>query len=115
MHPRTVTELRSFLGMCIVFRRVVQGYLTLASPLYRLTKKAQGIKLEPFGEAEQKISGELIDRATSPPVWALPKNGLFYSFDTDGSPQQVGAALFQEDEAFGNKRQQIGYWSSSFD
>jgi Reverse transcriptase (RNA-dependent DNA polymerase)/Retroviral aspartyl protease len=37
--PRTVSDVRSFLGFCNYFRRFIENYSTLAAPLSNLTKK----------------------------------------------------------------------------
>ena len=37
--PKTVTELRSFLGLCTYYRRYVKGFSQFAAPLTDLTKK----------------------------------------------------------------------------
>ena len=36
--PHTPTGVRSFLGLCSYYRRFVQGFSSIASPLYRLTE-----------------------------------------------------------------------------
>ena len=50
--PRTQSELRSFLGLCNVYRRFVPNYAHIAAPLHALLQKGRPDKLEPFQEAQ---------------------------------------------------------------
>ena len=109
--PTTQTELRSFLGLCNVYRRFVPNYAHVAAPLNKLLKKGQPIQLEPFGEAELREFEALREAVNTPPILALPKVGLPYSMDTDASDFQFGAALFQTHEE--GSRKPIGFWSRS--
>ena len=89
------TKLRSFLGMCNVYRRFVPNFARVAAPLNQLLKKGQGPDLEPFDEA-QRGAFELLKQALSePPVLRLPQQDLPYSVDTDSSAYQIGCALMQ--------------------
>ena len=106
--PTTQTELRSFLGMCNVYRRFVRNYTDIAAPLNARLRKGQPVQLEPFGEIEMEAFDTLKEAICSPPILALPKPGLPYSVDTDASELQVGAALFQTHE---EGRKPIGFWS----
>ena len=109
--PTTQTGIRSFLGLCNVYRRFVPNYAHVAAPLNKLLKKGQPIQLEPFGEAELGALEALKDAVTTPQILALPKAGLPYSMDTDAIDFQVGAALFQTHEE--GARKPIGFWSCS--
>ncbi len=44
--PRTLTELRSFLGLANFFRRFVQGYASLVAPLTDLLRGAPARLIE---------------------------------------------------------------------
>lgn len=110
-HPTTQTQLRSFLGLCNVYRRFVPHYAKLAHPLNQLLKKGMPVHLGPLDEKCQEAFTVLRDSILSPPVLALPKIGLPYSVDTDASNYQIGAALFQTHEE--GSRQPIGFFSRS--
>ena len=108
-HPRTQSEMRSFLGLCNVYRRFVPEYARIAAPLTDKLKKGKPVNLEPFGESESTAFRTLVEAICSPPILALPRPGLPYTVDTDASNRQIGAALFQTHE--GDLRKPIGFWS----
>ena len=68
--PTNVTEIRSFLGLAGYYRRFIEGFSTIASPMTRLTRKE--VKFEWSKECETSFQ-ELKSRLTSAPVLALPK------------------------------------------
>ena len=106
--PTNQTELRSFLGLCNVYRRFVRNFTQIAAPLNELLKKGKPVQLEPFNKLEVEAFEGLKSAISNPPILALPKPGLPYSVDTDASDVQIGAALFQEHD---NVRKPIGFWS----
>ena len=109
--PRTQTQLRSFLGMCNVYRRFVPNFARVAAPINQLLKKEQGQDLPPFDEA-QVHSFNLLKRALSePPVLRLPRKDLPYSVDTDACAYQIGCVLLQTYPD--GTRHPIGFWSRS--
>ncbi|WRX11508.1 Reverse transcriptase domain - like 10 [Theobroma cacao] len=69
--PKTVTEIRSFLGLAGYYRRFVQGFSLIAAPLTRLTRK--GVKFVWDDVCENRFQ-ELKNRLTSAPVLTLPVN-----------------------------------------
>jgi len=69
--PTNVTEIRSFLGLAGYYRRFIEGFSTIASPLTKLTRKeVRFIWSKKYEESFQ----ELKRRFTSTPFWPfLPK------------------------------------------
>jgi len=108
--PKNKTQLRSFLGLCNVYRRFIDDFTGLAHPLNKLLKKGTP---DTFTlDAEQRDAfNALINRVCSPPVLALPRNGLPYSIDCDASDYGIGCALFQTHP--NGERKPIGFWSRS--
>ncbi|CDF35613.1 unnamed protein product [Chondrus crispus] len=104
-----LTQLRSFLGLCNVYRRFVPHYAKIAHPLNQLLKKGQPVQLEGFDEPCKKAFHKLKDAILAPPVLALPKKDLPYSVDTDARDYQIGAALFQTHPDA--QRKPIGFFS----
>ena len=80
--PTTPTKICSFLGLVGYYRRFIQGFSKIASPLTHLTRK--GV---PFiwSDACQLAFDELKDKLTSTPVLALPGSGVEYLVYTDAS------------------------------
>ena len=64
-----VTEVRSFLGLAGYYRRFVEGFSMIASPLMKLTRKRA--KFEWTDESEQAFQ-ELKHRLTTTLVLTLP-------------------------------------------
>ena len=110
-HPTTQTELRSFLGLCNVYRRFVPNFAHTAAPLNSLLKKGCPYDLPALNEFQIKPFDLLKQALTEPPVLRLPRVGLPFSVDTDACNHQIGCALMQthDDDA----RYPIGFWSRS--
>lgn len=92
--PRTVREVRSFLGLAGFYRRYVQGFATLAAPLTAL----QSTKLKgalPWGTAEATAFQALKDALTSTPVLMVPEPDGDYVLFSDASDVGLGAVLSQ--------------------
>jgi len=95
-HPRTKTQLRSFLGMCNVYRRFIRGYSAIAAPLTRMTSKEYGDALPTLDNAQAKALEQLREALLHPPVLALPRRGAPFTIDVDAYDTQLGCALLQE-------------------
>eukprot|EP00171_Calliarthron_tuberculosum_P023404 IDg23404t1 len=105
--PTTKTELRSFLGLCNVYRRFVPNFARAAAPLTELLKKEVEAALPEFDDRRLK-SFQLLKKAlTSPPILRLPQKNLRFSVDTDACEHQLGCVLFQTHED--GKRYPLGF------
>ena len=93
--PTSVTEIRSFLGLAGYYRKFVEGFSKIATPLTRLTRKE-----EPFlwSEACQQSFDELKRRLTSAPVLILPLGQDGFAMYCDASRQGLGCVLMQNDK-----------------
>ena len=108
--PRNVTELRSFLGLCNVYRRFVPNFARLSKPLNRMLEKGHPTEWSDLTDDQLGAFETLKSRLTNPPVLTLPRAGQSYILDTDACQTQVGCVLLQEQED-GSAPKQIGYWS----
>lgn len=81
--PKTQNQLRSFLGLCNVYRRFVPNFARVAPPLNNILQKAFDFKFPPFGEDQSK-DFDLLKRALmQPPILELPRTGSKLSVHTD--------------------------------
>ena len=88
--PKSVFEIRSFLGLAGYYRRFMKDFSKLASPLTRLTRK--GGKFV-WNETYEKSFQELKGRLTTAPVLIIPERGLGYAVYSDASREGMGCVL----------------------
>src|SRR3954466_7248352 len=101
--PRTVFDIRSFLGLAGYYRRFVQDFAKLASPLTRLTRK--DVKFVWTDACEESFQ-ELKTRLTTAPILIVPERGRGYTLYCNASLLGYGGALMQDDRvvAFGSRQ-----------
>lgn len=102
--PKNVTEVRSFLGLAGYYRRFIAGFLKLAAPLTRLTRK-----YVPFvwnSDCEDSFS-ELKKKLTSAPVLTLPQPGKKFVVFTDASIKGLGCVLVQNGKVVAYSSKQL--------
>ena len=110
--PRTVTELRSFLGFGNYYKDFIKDYSKIAKPLHNLTAGAGRSKSGPillYKDAYEAFT-ELKRLFTSYPVLRNPDPTKQYILDTDASAYAVGATISQD---FKDGRHPIAYFSKS--
>jgi len=94
--PRNQTEIKSFLGMCNVHRRLIMDYAHIATPLTKITSKKLPHVLPPLDAAQLATFEYLKERLASTPILALPRReGLFILY-TGACAVQVGCTLLQQ-------------------
>jgi len=105
----TKTDLKSFLGMCNVYRRFVKDFAKQAKPLNGLTRAE--IPPDPPTPTDVAIAAfeDLRNALLCPPVLALPKANRKLVVDVDACADQVGCTILQEEP--GELLHPVGYWS----
>ncbi|KAK1697712.1 hypothetical protein QYE76_014409 [Lolium multiflorum] len=85
--PKTVTQVRSFLGLAGFYRRFVKDFGSIPAPLNELTKKDV-----PFvwGDAQQEAFMILKDKLTHAPLLQLPDFNKTFELECDASGIGLG-------------------------
>jgi len=94
--PHNQTELRSFLGMCNVYRRFIKNHEHIAKPLTNLISKNLPHVLPPLDAAQLAAFEYLKERLSSTPILTLPRRECLFILDTDACAIQVGCTLLQQ-------------------
>ena len=90
--PASVTELRSFLGLCSYYRRFIRNFATVAKPLHDLT--SPGVKFH-WTDTCQHSFEILKTMLCHSPVLAYPSREGKFILDTDTSDYGIGGVLSQ--------------------
>jgi transposase InsO family protein len=117
--PKSIKEVRQFLGFTGYYRRFIKGYASVVKPLNNLlighsTKKGHksSQKKTPFvWEIEQQQAfDDIIKKLTHPPILAYANYQLPFIVHTDASSTGLGAILYQRQ---GGVNKVIAYASRS--
>lgn len=102
--PKTVAEVRSFLGLAGYYRRFVKNFSRIVGPLTRLTRKD-----EPFvwTDKSQEAFDELKRRLISAPILVLPSGSGGYVIYSDASGLGLGCVLMQNGKVIAYASQQL--------
>ena len=107
--PTSLTETRSFVGLCSYYRRFVQDFAKVAAPLHELTKN--NVRFQ-WTDRAQEVFERLKQALTTPPILTMPNDEGEFCLDTDASERSIGAVLSQKQ---GELERVIAYASRSLD
>ena len=101
--PKSVFEIRSFLGLAGYFTRFIEDFSRIAAPMTRLTRKE--VKFEWDDRCEEAFQ-ELKRRLTSAPILIVPDRGQGYTVYCDASRAGLGYVLIQSGRvvAYGSRQ-----------
>ena len=108
--PTTLKELRSFLGLSSYYRKFINNFAKIASPLTDLTKgftvsKSQKISIVDRWKVSQQASFDQLKQIICEDVTlAFPNFNLPFKLSTDASDFAIGGILSQHDPSTGEDR-----------
>ena len=112
--PKTVTDVRSFLGFPNHYQRFIRGCAKVARPLNALVSEGNANRKKALvdwtDECQEAFKG-LKDLCTSTPVLAYADYKKPFQLQTDASDLGLGAVLYQNDD--GGQQQVIAHASRS--
>lgn len=93
--PRTVRQVRRFIGMVSFYRRFIPEFSRVCAPLTKLTgKRAKFIWADECEEAFVQLKGKLM----TAPILVAPDFTRMFTLQTDASNEAVSGVLTQEHE-----------------
>ncbi|KAI3748391.1 hypothetical protein L6452_11427 [Arctium lappa] len=91
--PRTPSEVRSFLGLAGYYRRFIEDFSRIVTPLTSLTKK--GVKFE-WKPAQEEAFEVLKEKLSTAPILTLPEGTEGFVVYSDASKLGLGCVLMQQ-------------------
>nr|GEU63021.1 reverse transcriptase domain-containing protein [Tanacetum cinerariifolium] len=100
--PKTLIEIRQFLGLAGYYRRFIEGFSKIAKSMTKLTQK--GIKYD-WGEKEENAFQLIKQKLCSAPILALPEGSKYFVLYCDALHKGLGAMLMHREKKDLNMRQ----------
>ena len=102
--PKSVFEIRSFMGLAGYYRRFIEDFSQLTAPMTRLTQKE--VKFE-YNDLCERAFHELKRRLTSAPILIVPERGQRYTVYCNASKDGLGCLLMQSGRVVAYDSQQL--------
>ncbi|GJU54741.1 putative reverse transcriptase domain-containing protein [Tanacetum coccineum] len=102
--PKTLMEIRQFLGLAGYYRRFIKGFLKIAKSMTKLTQK--GIKFD-WDEKEENTFQLIKKKLCSAPILALPEGSEDFVVYYDASHKGLGAVLMQREKVIAYASRQL--------
>ncbi|GJT27613.1 putative reverse transcriptase domain-containing protein [Tanacetum coccineum] len=102
--PRTLTEVRSFLGLAGYYRRFIENFSKIAKSLTILTQKSKTFE---WGEEQELAFQTLKDKLCNAPVLALPDRPKDFVVYCDTSRIGLGCVLMQRGKVIAYASRQL--------
>ena len=100
----TPTEVRSFPGLASYYRRFVEGFSSISTPLTKLTHKEAKFQ---WDEMCEKSFQDLKNKLTSTPILVLPDGTEGYAVYYDASGFGLGCVLIQHGKVIAYASRQL--------
>ncbi|GJZ97866.1 putative reverse transcriptase domain-containing protein, partial [Tanacetum coccineum] len=102
--PKSLMEIRQFLGLAGYYRRFIKGFLKIAKSMTKLTQK--GIKFD-WGEKEEDAFRLIKQKLCSAPILALPEGSKDFVVYCDASHKGLGTVLMQREKVIAYASRQL--------
>ncbi|XP_073017872.1 uncharacterized mitochondrial protein AtMg00860-like [Primulina eburnea] len=109
--PKTVTEVRSFLGLAGYYKKFVEGFSSIAIPLTKLIQKNSKFV---WNEACEKSFETLKTKLATTPVLILPEDGKNFIVYSDASKGGLGCVLMQEGQVIAYASRQLKPYEQNY-
>ncbi|KAI3472595.1 hypothetical protein Pfo_030078, partial [Paulownia fortunei] len=109
--PTNVSEVRSFLGLAGYYRRFVQGFSKIATPMTMLTRK--NVKFLWTNACERSFE-ELKQKLTTAPVLTIPTGIGGFVVYSDASKNGLGAVLMQNGKVIAYASRQLKEYEKNY-
>ena len=101
--PKSVFKIRSFLGLAGYYKRFIEDFSRIATPMTRLTRKEVNFN---WDDRCEETFQELKRRLTLAPILIVPDRGQGYTVYCDASRVELGCVLMQSARvvAYGSRK-----------
>nr|GEW63566.1 reverse transcriptase domain-containing protein [Tanacetum cinerariifolium] len=109
--PKTLIEIRQFLGLAGSYRRFIKGFSKIAKPMTKLTLKNMKFDWTEKAEAAFQL---LKQKLCSAPILAIPEGSKNFVVYCDASHKGLGAVLMQREKVIAYASRQLNIHEKNY-